>query len=190
VYDSLPLVGSTVSRRLLGTAIMCLFAVIAGGCAGDEPTSPDPTQPPTAAPTAQPTVTRPTPAATATTGPTGTEPPVTEPTPTEGGGMSQSPEPAPSVLTDGHDGRVVSLTLGAETSLRLDSAWFWDEPNVQGDAVVLTRVDYLTDPGFMEWIVTAQQPGTAMVTASGEPNCADVSQCPPRSIEFSFHVPE
>ncbi len=104
--------------------------------------------------------------------------------------MSQSADPAPSVLTDKDDGRTVSFAVGEETSLRLDSAWFWDEPLVQGDAVELTRVDYLTDPGFMEWIVTAQRTGTAVVTASGEPNCDDVSQCPPRSIEISFRVTE
>lgn len=100
-----------------------------------------------------------------------------------------SPEPAPAILTDEDDGRVVSLAIGSETSLQLNSAWFWDEPEVQGDAVVLTRVDYFTDPGFMEWIVSAQQPGSAVVTAHGEPNCDDASRCPPRDVTITFEVP-
>lgn len=103
--------------------------------------------------------------------------------------MSQSPEPAPPILTDQDDGRSVSLSLGTEISLQLDSAWFWDEPVIQGDdAVELTRVDYFTDPGFMEWIVTAQRAGTAVVTVTGEPNCDDVSNCPSRTVTFTIHV--
>lgn len=100
--------------------------------------------------------------------------------------MSQPP--APSVLTDEDDGRSVVLPLGSELSLRLDSAWFWDDPVVQGDAVELTRVDYFTDPGFMEWIVTTSQPGDAVLTTTGEPNCDDLSQCPARTIDIRFQV--
>jgi hypothetical protein len=100
--------------------------------------------------------------------------------------MSQPP--APSVLTDEDDGRSVVLPLGSELSLQLDSAWVWDEPAVQGDAVALARVDYLVDPGFMEWIVTAQRAGTAVVTATGEPNCDDISTCPSRAVSFTIHV--
>ena len=171
-------------------ATTCLVAMVVVGCSGNESdpsgtAEPSPTEPATAEPSATESVAtqvsptkRPSP-----------EPSPTEPvTPTEGDDMSQFPEPAPSILTDEDDGRSVGLPLGTETSLRLDSAWFWDEPTLAGDAVELTRVDYLTDPGFMEWIVTARQPGDAVLTATGEPNCDDSSQCPPRSIDIRFRV--
>lgn len=174
MYDTLPHVGSRLSRQLLRTAATCAFVVIAASCGEDEAAGPGPTELPTVEPTPEE--------------PSPTEPPTAQPTPTEDGGMSQSPEPAPELLTDADDGRVVSLALGTETPLQLDSAWFWDEPAVQGDAIMLTRVDYLTDPGFMEWIITAQHPGDAVLTATGEPNCDDVAQCPPRSIRIRFHV--
>ncbi|MGH9252906.1 MAG: hypothetical protein ACRD0W_25860, partial [Acidimicrobiales bacterium] len=93
--------------------------------------------------------------------------------------MAASPEPAPPVLTQADDSRLISLTDGAEVPLRLDSSWAWDQLAIDGDAVALTQVDYFADPGFMEWIVTALRPGDAVVTATGVPNCGDESRCPP-----------
>src|SRR5918996_643118 len=94
VYDALS--GAGFRSSLTGATIMCLFAVIAVGCGDDEPASPGPTEPRTTEPTATDPTTQPT----VTKEPTG-QPTPTEPTPTKGGGMSQSPEPAPPVLTDG-----------------------------------------------------------------------------------------
>jgi hypothetical protein len=169
---------------------MCLAAMAVVGCSGNESDPPGTGEPsPTKSATAEPSSTE----SVATQAPATERPsPELSPTepdpPTESDDMSQPPEPAPPILTDEDDGRSVRLALGTETSLRLDSAWFWDEPSVQGDAVELTRVDYFTDPGFMEWIVTARQPGEAILTATGEPNCDDSSQCPPRSIDIRFRA--
>jgi hypothetical protein len=169
---------------------MCLVAMAVAGCGGNESDPPgaaeqSPTEPATAAPSATESVAT---QAYPTKRPSPELSPTEADTPTESDDMSQSPESAPPILTDEDDGRSVALALGTETSLRLDSAWFWDEPNIAGDAVELTRVDYFTDPGFMEWIVTARQPGDAVLTATGEPNCDDNSQCPPRSIAIRFRV--
>ena len=183
--------GSRSLRGLLAATVIGLFAVTAVSCGGQESASPEPTESPTAVPTTPaPATSHPTPTEPPTTMPTATEEPEplpTEPTPTKDGGMS--PEQSPPVVTDADDGRSFSLAVGSETSLQLDSAWFWDEPAVQGDAIVLTRVDYFTDPGFMEWIVTAQQPGTAVIMAHGEPNCDDASRCPPRDVTITFKAP-
>lgn len=182
--------GHTVrqSSIFLTAATMCLVAM-AVACSGNDP------DPGTAEPTpSEPTTVEPSPTESVATEASPTERASPEPsptetvTPTEGDDMSQFPEPAPPILTDKDDGRSFSLPLGTETSLRLDSAWFWDEPAIAGDAVELTQVDYFTDPGFMEWIVTARQPGDAVLTATGEPNCDDSSQCPPRSIDIRFRV--
>jgi predicted secreted protein len=102
--------------------------------------------------------------------------------------MTTSPEPAPAVVTQADDGRLISLTVGAELPLRLDSSWAWDQPAVDGPTVALTQVDYFADPGFMEWIVMAAQPGDAVVTATGMPNCGDDSECPPIEVRISFRV--
>lgn len=169
---------------------MCLAAMAVVGCSGNESDPPGTGEPsPTESAAAEPSSTE----SVATQAPATERPsPELSPTepdpPTESDDMSQPPEPAPPILTDEDNGRSVGLAPGAETSLRLDSAWFWDEPSVRGDAVELTRVDYFTDPGFMEWIVTARQAGDAILTATGEPNCDDSSQCPPRSIDIRFRV--
>src|ERR687897_1085634 len=88
--------------------------------------------------------------------------------------MATSPEPAPAVVTQADDGRLIRLTVGAEVPLRLDNSWAWDQPAVDGNGVTLTQVDYFADPGFMEWIVTAVHPGDAVViTPAGATNCGD-----------------
>jgi hypothetical protein len=102
--------------------------------------------------------------------------------------MPTFPEPAPAVVTQADDGRLIGLSVGAEVPLRLDSAWAWDQPAVDGDAVALTQVDYFVDPGYMEWIVTALGPGDATITASGLPNCGDDFRCPPMDIRIGFRV--
>lgn len=187
---ALPRAGSGRTVRQSGsfrTAITVSLVVIAlVGCGGTEPDPPGTT----ASSPAEPASPEPSPTESIVTeAPPTIRPSPTEPvTPTKGDDMSQSPEPAPPILTDVDDGRSIGLALGAETSLRLDSAWFWDEPVIQGDAIELTRVDYFTDPGFTEWIVTARQPGDAVLTATGEPNCDDPSQCPPRTVDIRFQV--
>jgi hypothetical protein len=62
--------------------------------------------------------------------------------------MATSPEPAPAVVTQGDDGRLISLTVGAEIPLRLDSSWAWDQPAVDGDVVTPHPGRLLRRPRF------------------------------------------
>lgn len=179
----------------------CLTALVLAGCGADGPvvdeadgpvatapqTEPPPTTPPPQTPTPDPAPTT-SPAEPSPTGQADGSPPAPPATPTKDTGMTTSPDPAPDVITEADDGRAISLAVGDEVPLQLDSAWFWDQPSVDGDAVELVQVDYFTDPGFMEWIVTAVRPGDAVVSATGEPNCDDESRCPPTAVRLAFHV--
>ncbi|MGH3037103.1 MAG: hypothetical protein ACRDMU_07960 [Gaiellaceae bacterium] len=99
----------------------------------------------------------------------------------EGGGESTAPAPppkqAPQVITEEDDGSTVMLPVGGETNLRLPSEYVWGEPVVRGEAVQVARVDYLQDPGFSEWVVTAVAPGKATLLAAGEPACSGQEGC-------------
>jgi predicted secreted protein len=99
----------------------------------------------------------------------------------EGGAESttptQPPKQAPQVITEEDAGSTVTLPIGGETNLRLSSEYVWNEPGVRGEAVQLARVDYLRDPGFSEWVVTAVAPGKATILAAGEPACSGQEGC-------------
>lgn len=112
----------------------------------------------------------------------------------EGGGESTTPAPsteeAPQVLTEDDAGTSVQLPVGAETNLRLSNDYFWGEPGVRGEAVRLTRVDYIQDPGFSEWVVMAVAPGKATIVAAGEPACSGQEGCDdaPLVVEITISV--
>jgi hypothetical protein len=116
-----------------------------------------------------------------------TEPPPTTATKGEET-VTTPPADSLSALSEADDGASVSLTVGEEVPIRLANGWVWDQPVVDGDAVTLTQVDYLVDPGFAEWIIEGARPGLALVTAHGEPDCGDVSTCPPTTVRLEFRV--
>ena len=99
----------------------------------------------------------------------------------ESSGESTTPAPppkqAPQVITEEDSGSTVMLSVGGETNLRLPSEYVWGEPVVRGEAVQVARVDYLQDPGFSEWVVTAVAPGKATLLAAGEPACSGQEGC-------------
>jgi hypothetical protein len=99
----------------------------------------------------------------------------------EQGGESTAPAPpptqAPQFITEEADGSTLMLPVGGETNLRLSSEYVWGEPLVRGEAVQVARVDYLQDPGFSEWVVTAVAPGKATLLAAGEPACSGQEGC-------------
>ena len=98
----------------------------------------------------------------------------------EGSGESTPlppPKQAPQVITEEDSGSTVTLPVAGETNLRLSSEYVWGEPVVRGEAVQLARVDYLRDPGFSEWVVTAVAPGKATIVAAGEPACSGQEGC-------------
>jgi len=113
----------------------------------------------------------------------------------EGSGESTTPAPpakqAPQVITEEDSGSTVTLPVGGETSLRLSSDYVWGEPAVRGEAVQLARVDYLRDPGFSEWVVTAVAPGKATIVAAGEPACSGQEGCDDTAlvVEVTITVP-
>lgn len=107
----------------------------------------------------------------------------------EGPGESTpSPQEAPRVITGADSGGEFRLPVGGETSLRLTSEYTWSEPAVRGDAVTLARVDYLQDPGYSEWIVTAAAPGEAVVASTGEPACAGQEGCADEPLDFQVTI--
>jgi hypothetical protein len=94
----------------------------------------------------------------------------------------------PEAITESDSGGTFTLAAGTETSLRLSSEYVWDDPVVDGDAVELGRVDYLQDPGFSEWLVQAMGPGTATISALGEPACAGEDGCPDAPLRFQVTI--
>jgi len=165
-------------RPLCALVVAWVLSAAIASCGGDGPSGETMNSP--AQETAEPEPTR--------TGQTTEPTPVESSTPRQDSDMTTSPEPAPLVVTQADDGRLISLTVGAEVPLRLESSWAWDQPAVDGDVVTLTQVDYFADPGFTEWIVTAVQPGDAVVTAAGAPNCGDDSRCPPMEVRIGFRI--
>ncbi len=92
------------------------------------------------------------------------------------------------MLSEDDDGRSVTLSVGEEVNLQLAGAWLWSEPAVDGDAVTVSPVDYLTDPGFVEWSIAGAKPGEAQLRTTGEPNCDDEEQCPATSVQITVTV--
>jgi hypothetical protein len=98
------------------------------------------------------------------------------------------PRQSPQVLTEADSGAAVALPTGGETSLRLSSDWVWSEPVVDGDAVSLAVVNYIQDPGFSEWVVTAVEPGEATIASSGTAACAGQDGCAVGPQDFQVRI--
>ena len=99
-----------------------------------------------------------------------------------------APQQSPQVITEADSGAAYALPMGSETSLRLSSDWVWEEPVVDGDAVQLAPVNYIQDPGFSEWLVTAVAPGEATITSSGTAACAGQDGCADGPQDFQVRI--
>jgi predicted secreted protein len=99
-----------------------------------------------------------------------------------------APRQSPQVLTEADSDATIALPTGGETSLRLSSDWVWSEPVVDGDAVQLAVVNYIQDPGFSEWVVTAVEPGEATISSSGTAACAGQDGCAVGSRDFQVRI--
>jgi predicted secreted protein len=75
-------------------------------------------------------------------------------------------------ITQASSGKVVRLARGENATLRLSNRWRWSEPRAGTDAVELTPVEYLVDPGFREWTIDARRSGRATIRSLGRPNCS------------------
>jgi hypothetical protein len=116
---------------------------------------------------------------------------------TAGCGGSDAPAPADTgsdareagdAITANDSGGSFTLAVGEETSLRLSSDYVWDEPVVEGAAAELSRVDYLQDPGFAEWLVRGVSPGATTISALGTPACAGEDGCPDEPLRFRVTI--
>jgi predicted secreted protein len=111
-----------------------------------------------------------------------------DPAPAETGSATAPQAEAGAAITELDSGSSFTLAPGGETSLQLSSDYVWTDPAVEGDAVELSRVDYLQDPGFSEWLVQAAGPGTATITSLGEPACAGEDGCPGEPLRFRVTI--
>jgi hypothetical protein len=95
------------------------------------------------------------------------------------------------VITQRDTGKTFTVRAGGELTLRLSTRWRWTPPRVKGGAVRLVRVDYFTDPGFLEWEVDGRARGSARITAVGQvqdPSTCDPTPCPPRPFRIRVVV--
>jgi hypothetical protein len=91
-------------------------------------------------------------------------------------------------ITASDSGESFTLRHGDETSLRLSSEYLWSEPDVRGEAVELARVDHVQDPGYSEWLVSGERPGTATISSLGTPACAGQHGCPDEPVRFQVTI--
>jgi predicted secreted protein len=103
-------------------------------------------------------------------------------------GAGQEPRPSPQIITEADSGASFSLPVGGETTLRLSSDWVWEEPVVDGDAVLLAVVNYIQDPGFSEWVVTADEAGEATISSTGKAACAGQDGCADGPQDFQVRI--
>ena len=75
-------------------------------------------------------------------------------------------------ITQAASGKTVRLAKGEDAVLRLSNRWHWSEPQVSSNAVELTPVEYLVDPGFREWTIDARKRGRVTISSLGRPNCS------------------
>ena len=97
---------------------------------------------------------------------------------TEAGASVAAP---PRAITLLHHGRSFDLNVGRSVSVRLPNARrVWSTPRAAGGgAASIHPVNYVRDPGFVEWRVAATAPGRVTLTSLGR--CDD---CPLRVRRF------
>jgi len=78
----------------------------------------------------------------------------------------------PPPVTQRASGKTLRLAKGGAATLRLSNRWRWSEPRVSNQAIELTPVEYLIDPGFSEWTIDALEAGRATIHSVGRPNCS------------------
>ena len=93
-----------------------------------------------------------------------------------GGGLAGAAQSSSLSINERDTGKTFTLKRTTSAGLRLSGGWLWTQPKVRGRAVVLSPVNYRSDPGFMEWEITRRAAGTAKITAYGRPNCDGCSR--------------
>ena len=93
----------------------------------------------------------------------------------------------PLVIRLRDSGKTFRIKRGRTAHLRLSHLkWRWSEAEASSRAVRLTRVTFIRDPGYDEWIIRARARGRAIVSAAGQVPCTE-NPCPPTPLRL-FHV--
>jgi ABC-type transport system substrate-binding protein len=113
-----------------------------------------------------------------------TPPPSTTPT----GAASGTPDPGstPTITLDNNN-QLITLHVNETFLLKLGDAYDWTI-NVDNQGVV-SRIPYIAVIRGAQGVYLAHQPGTATLTATGDPFCRQsVPACAIPSISFSLHI--
>ena len=99
---------------------------------------------------------------------------------------------APKVVTLRNNGDRLTLRKGSHVQLHLTERYRWGAPRARGRAVRLDRINFLRDPGYLAWSVTARARGKTVVTAVGygksmQRGC-DPGPCSPHLFRVTFVV--
>ena len=91
---------------------------------------------------------------------------------------------APSVIRARDGGKTFRLALGREVHLRLDHrTWTWSNVTASSRAIKLTRIVFVRDPGYDEWLVRGRARGRARISATGQIPCR-TNPCPPTPLRL------
>jgi hypothetical protein len=95
------------------------------------------------------------------------------------------------VITTRDNGKTFTVPPGATLTLRLPEHPRWLNPRVSGGAIRLTEVNFLRDPGYRQWSVSARTPGTARISAVryavSQTGC-EPGPCAPRLFRVTIFV--
>jgi hypothetical protein len=96
------------------------------------------------------------------------------------------------IITQRDSGKTFTTRMGRQLTVRLSERYRWTRPKVTGEAIRLSPVNYIRDPGFQEWNVHPRTRGTARITAvgyveSGTRGC-DPGPCAPRLFRVTIVV--
>jgi hypothetical protein len=94
-------------------------------------------------------------------------------------------------ITSRDNGMTFTVQPGGTLTLQLPERR-WLNPRVKGAAIRLTQVNFVRDPGYRQWSVTALAPGEATIAVvhylpSGKRKC-DPGPCSPRVFRVTILV--
>jgi hypothetical protein len=91
---------------------------------------------------------------------------------------------APQVIRARDSGKTFRLAVGREVHLRLSHrTWTWSNVKASSRSVKLTRIVFVRDPGYDEWLVRGRAKGRAKISATGQIPCR-TSPCPPTPLRL------
>jgi hypothetical protein len=99
---------------------------------------------------------------------------------------------APKIVTMRNNGATLTMHKGAHRQLHLTERYRWSGLRVKGSAVRAVQIDFIRDPGYRAWDLTAHARGKAVLTAVGyganKPGSCDPGPCSPRLFRVTLVV--